>query len=139
MALRVRFQYSTLATLGYSVERLSDGLYLDFTDKVFRASPAITIVSLPEDVSPFLGRYRATLTPTLIAQFSNGNYVVTVHDQAAASLVIGELGVTMFAGDDQPSDFWLTSLPGSYPTGSAGRILASSNSNGSGVNFAGTF
>ena len=72
MALRIRFQYPTGSQLGYSVERLADGLFLDFADGTFKATPTTPIASLPEDSGNFLGRYKVTLSPTPVAQFAVG-------------------------------------------------------------------
>ena len=132
MALRIRFQYPTGSMLGYSIERLSDGLFYDFSNGTFAASPATPINGLPEDTGIFLGRYKATLSTTPVAQFSDGDYVATVHDQAASNKVVAELAVTMHLGDDatvipQPVgnavDPWAVPLPGSYAAGTAGSIL----------------
>ena len=132
MALRIRFQYPTGSKLGYSIERLIDGSFYDFSTGTFVAAPATPINSLPEDAGNFLGRYKATLTPTPVAQFSDGDYVVTVHDQSASNNVVAELAATMHSGDDatvfpqsaaNTIDPWSTLLPGSYPAGTAGAIL----------------
>jgi hypothetical protein len=132
MALRIRFQYTTGSQLGYSIERLSDGSFFDFSNSSFVATPTTLIGSLPEDSGSFAGRYKVTLTPTPIAQFSDGDYVVTVHNQASSNVVIAELSATMHAGDDatvipQPLssivDPWSVALPSSYATGTAGSIL----------------
>ena len=132
MALRIRFQYQTGSQLGYSIERLSDGSLYDFSNGTFVASPATPISSLPEDTGIFVGRYKVTLTPTPVAQFTDGDYAVTVHDQAASNNVVAELAATMHGGDDasvipQTSgsviDPWSVSLPGSYAAGTAGAIV----------------
>jgi hypothetical protein len=132
MSLRIRFQYPTGSKLGYSIERLSDGSLYDFSTSTFVATPTTLISSLPEDSGSFLGRYKMTLTPTPAAQFTDGDYVVTVHDQANTNNVVAELGATIHAGDDESViplpgssvvDPWTVSLPGSYATGSAGAIL----------------
>jgi hypothetical protein len=132
MALRIRFQYPTASQLGYSIERLNDGSFYDFSNGTFVSVPATPIVILPEDTGIFVGRYKVTLTPTPIGQFTDGDYVVTVHDQAASSNVVAELAATMHAGDDatvipQPGgsgiDPWSVALPGSYTAGTAGAIL----------------
>ena len=134
MSLRIRFQYPTGSKLGYSIERLSDGSLYDFSTGAFAGSPATPITSLSEDIGNFLGRYKATLTPTPVSQFTDGDYVVTVHDQNASNNVVAELGATMHAGDDasvipQPGsavvDPWSISLPGAYAAGSAGAVLGS--------------
>ncbi len=134
MALRIRFQYPTGSQLGYSIERLGDGTFFDFTGGTFAAAPASPIAALPEDAGIYLGRYKATLGTTPAAQFIDGDYAVTVHDQAASGAVVAELAATMHSGDDAtifPSspiaaaavDPWSVALPGPYPAGSAGAIL----------------
>ena len=132
MALRIRFQYPTGSKLGFSIERLVDGLYLDFSTGTFVATPVTPISSLPEDSGVFLGRYKLTLSPTPVAQFVDGDYVVTVHDQANSNIVLAELGATIHAGDDASVipqsaasvvDPWTVSLPGAYAAGSAGAVL----------------
>src|ERR1700678_1772655 len=119
MSLRIRFQYPTGSNLGYSIERLSDGTFYDFSTSTFVATPATPISSLPEDSGNFLGRYKLTLNPTPVTQFTDGDYVVTVHNKASANAVVAELGATMHAGDDatvipQPGstvvDPWTVSL-----------------------------
>jgi hypothetical protein len=133
MPIRIRYQYTTGSTLGYSIERLSDGTFYDFNSQVFTATPATLIASLPEDTGSFLGRYKTTLVSTPTSQFTNGDYVVTVHN-TASNLVVGELPVVMYSGSDNTvipgngsggSDPWATSLPGSYAPGTAGAILGS--------------
>jgi hypothetical protein len=132
MSLRIRFQYPTGSQLGYSIERLNDGSFYDFSTSTFVAVPTTPIASLPEDTGKFVGRYKITLTPTPVAQFADGDYAVTVHDQAASNHVVAQLAATMHAGDDatvipQPAgvviDPWSVSLPGSYAAGTAGAIL----------------
>ncbi len=130
MPIRIRYQYTTGSTLGYSIERLSDGTFYDFNSQVFTATPATLIASLPEDTGSFLGRYKTTLASTPTTQFTNGDYVVTIHNTTTNN-VAGELAVVMHAGDDStviPSagggtDPWATTLPGSYAPGTAGAIL----------------
>jgi hypothetical protein len=111
MSLRIRFQYTSKHSLAYSIERLADGLFYDFapaavapatgTGGTFTAKPATMTAPLPEDTGIFLGRYKTTLTPTPATVFTNGDYVVTVHDlDPDVTVVEGELGVTMFNGDD---------------------------------------
>jgi hypothetical protein len=131
MALRIRFQYQTGAALGYSVERLGDGLFFDFSDSTFKSSPVSLIASLPEDTGNFVGRYKVTLATTPASQFTDGDYVVTVHNVSAANSVVGQLAVVMHAGSDATvipgsggsSDPWAVALPGSYAAGTAGAIL----------------
>jgi hypothetical protein len=134
--LRIRYQYQPGASLGYSIERLSDGTYWDFstsgsTAGMFCTNPASCIQALLEDAGNFCGRYCTTLT-TPSAQFADGAYCVTIHNTAASNQVVGELTVVMHGGDDSPvflgsttsgDDPWSTVLPGSYPAGTAGAIL----------------
>src|SRR4051812_35005446 len=98
MALRIRFQYPTGSQLGYSIERLGDGMLFDPSDGTFKAAPTSPIAGLPEDSGIFIGRYKATLSPTPAAQFTDGDYVVTVHDQKASGAVVAELAATMHGG-----------------------------------------
>ena len=100
MALRIRYQYLSGSSLGYSIERLSDGTFFDFSSSTFNASPTTLIAALPEDAGNFLGRYKLTLSPTPAAQFTDGDYVVTVHNVGASNVVIDELAVVMHMGDD---------------------------------------
>ena len=131
MALRIRFQYSTGSLLGYSVERLSDGTFLDFNDSTFKVSPTTLVATLPEDSGSFVGRYKVTLTSTPVSQFTNGDYVVTIHNTASNYAVVTELACVMYNGNDATvipgssggSDPWATTLPGGYLAGTAGAIL----------------
>ena len=106
MPIRIRYQFQSGSTLGYSIERLSDGTFYDFKSLTFTASPVTLIASLPEDSGNFKGRYKTTLTPTSATQFTNGDYVVSIHN-TVSNLVVGELAVVMNAGDDT------TVIPGS--------------------------
>ena len=132
MALHIRFQHPTGTQLGYSIERLADGFFYDFTDSTFRTNPSLPVASLPEDVARFLGRYQVTLDPTPISQFSDGDYAIGVHDRSTTqNIVIGLLGTVMRGGNDAtvfpsnaaPADPWAVALPGSYALGTAGAIL----------------
>jgi hypothetical protein len=127
MSLRIRYQYPRGSSLGYSIERLADGLFYDFTSAKFTASPATLVAPLPEDSGSFIGRYKVTLSPTPSSQFTDGDYVVTVHNLASSQVVLAEMAVVMRNGDDATvlpvADPWALSLPGSYPAGSAGAIL----------------
>jgi hypothetical protein len=106
MALCIRFQYPTGSALGYSIERLADGNYYDFSTSEFvGTTPATLIRALPESTGNFQGRYSDTFTPTPNDVFPNGDYVVTVHNTAASNMVVAELAATMFGGSD------MTALP----------------------------
>ena len=100
MPLRIRYQYPTGSSLGYSIERLSDGTFFDFNDSTFKTAPTTLIAALPEDTGSFAGRYKLTLASTPAAQFTDGDYVVTIHNSGAVNIVVGELAVVMHAGND---------------------------------------
>ncbi len=100
MALRIRFLGPTGFTLGYSIERLSDGSLYDFSTSQFTSgTPTTPLRSLPENTPSFPGQYKTTLSPTPVSQFTNGDYAVTVVDQVA-NLCIGIHGAVMSGGDD---------------------------------------
>ena len=106
MALRIRFLGPTGSTLGYSIERLSDGSLYDFSTSLFTSgTPTTPLQSLPENTPSFPGQFKATLSPTPVAQFTNGDYAITVVDQVA-NLCVGVVGAVMSGGDDT------TVLPG---------------------------
>ena len=131
MALRIRFQHPADAALGYSIERLADGLYHDFADGTFKATPTTLVAALTAGTGSFAGRYLATLMGTPTAQFSNGEYCVTIHDTAASNAVVAQMSAAMYNGDDAPvfpvagggADPWATPLPGGYGAGTAGAIV----------------
>jgi hypothetical protein len=138
MGLRIRFQYQTGSSLGFSIERLSDGLYYDFTASgptagTFTINPISALNSLPEDTGNFVGRYKALYTQTPVSEFTDGGYCITIHNVAVSNLVVAEMEIDMRNGDDAPlfatqlgaADPWSAQLPGSYPAGSAGAILGS--------------
>jgi hypothetical protein len=118
MAMRIRFQYPSGNHIGYSVERLSDGLLYDFVADTFVANSTTPILALPEDTGIFVGRYKATL-PTPAAQFTDGDYAVTIHHIAEGNAVVAELAMAMHSGDDAtyfpapfPAPPWSITLPG---------------------------
>ena len=129
MALRIRYASTPGATLGYSIERLADGLYYDFNNAVFTATPTTLMNSLTAATGLLGGLYRDTIASTPQSVFSNGEYAVNIHNIGATSAVIGVLGATMFGGDSAPVfaapavDPWTALLPGSYLSGTAGAIL----------------
>lgn len=130
MPLRIRYQYSTGSALGYSIERLGDGTFFDFNDSTFKPFPTTLVSVLPEDTGNFAGRYKLTLAATPASQFTDGDYVVSIHNTITANTVVGELAVVMRSGSDSTvltggsvSDPWATPLPASYPAGTAGAIL----------------
>src|SRR5947209_15534212 len=100
MPLRVRYQYTSGSSLGYSIERLSDGTFFDFNDSTFKSSPTTPISALPEDTGSFVGRYKLTLASTPTSQFTDGDYALTIHNTFTANTVVGQLPVVMHAGGD---------------------------------------
>ena len=73
-----------------------------------------------------------TLSSTPASQFTDGDYVVTIHNTASANAVVGELAWRCTTGAmthrcsprrRAAADPWATALPGSYPAGTAGAIL----------------
>ena len=100
MALRIRYVYAPGSLLGYSVERLADGLYYDFADGTFKVSPTTPINALTAQAGNFAGLYRDTIASTPSAQFANGEYAVNIHNVGAANAVLGVVGATIFGGDD---------------------------------------
>lgn len=132
MPLRLRFAYDSGASLGYSIERLSDGLRYDFTDSTFKSNPALSnlIRALNERPLPWLGLYDDLLSSTPQVAFTEGAYAVIIHDRIANNRVLGVLETVMVRGDDSPvipaapaQDPWDVSLPGAYTSGKAGFIL----------------
>ena len=129
MALRIRYASTPGATLGYSIERLADGLYFDFANAAFTATPTTQVNSLTATTGNLIGLYRDTIASTPQAVFLNGEYAVNIHNIGASNAVIGVLGATMYGGDSAPVfpaaavDPWSASLPGSYLTGTAGSII----------------
>lgn len=118
MALRIRFAHPTASRLGFSIERLADGLFYDFGDGTFKAKPALAFADLPEDAGLYRGRFRVDVdTPP--AQFLDGDYCVTIHDEPSLAFgtadVVACLAVTLHGGDDA-TVFPLVHLPpGTYP------------------------
>ena len=111
MALRIRFPYPSGNHLGFSVERLADGLKLDFADSTFKASPGTPISTLPEQTGIYTGSYRAVLTPTI---WPDGDYGVTIHHTAEANVVLNELGATIRDNDD--ATYFPPANSAAYPT-----------------------
>ena len=117
-------------SLGYSIERVRDGLFFDFSDGTFKASPATAIANLTAETGRYVGRYSATLTSTPASQFQDGQYAIGIHALQQSNALVGLLDAMMYNGDDTPvfstgggGDPWGISLPGSYAPGSAGYLL----------------
>jgi len=82
----------------------------------------------------YSGLYRDNIASTPQAQFTNGEYSVYLHNMASANAIVGLLGMSMYNGDSAPvvsgvsgvsgGDPWATPLPGAYPAGTAGAIVA---------------
>ena len=128
MALHIRYAYTPGYSLGYSIERLADGLYYDFANGTFNAAPATLVNALASMTGSLVGLYRDNIAATPQAQFANGEYSIHFHNTAAGNVVVGLLAATMVNGDSAPAvsgggDPWATPLPGSYAAGTAGAIV----------------
>lgn len=133
MALRIRFLGPTGSTLGFSIERLSDGSLYDFSTSQFTSgTPTTPIQSLPENLPGFPGQYKATLTSTPVAQFSNGDYVITVIDQGA-NLCVGVTHAVMSNGDDT------TVIPGGPVASVVAPVTVGTNNDKSGYSIGQAF
>jgi hypothetical protein len=132
VALRIRFLGPTGSNLGFSIERLSDGSLYDFSTSQFtNGTPATPLQSLPENTPSFPGQYKATLNPTPVAQFANGDYVITVVDQVA-NLCVGLLGAVMSGGDDT------TVIPGGPVASVVAPVTVGTNNDKTGYALAST-
>lgn len=135
MALRVRFQYQTGSSLGFSIERLVDGTFWDFastgsTAQTFTATPTQQILPIPEGSGVLLGSYNYTLTSTPSTQFTDGDFAIRIHNSNNANETIGILGAVMYNGDDEPDfpsgagvDPLSETVPGAYASGTAGSAI----------------
>jgi hypothetical protein len=141
MPLRIRFQHNSGARLGFSIERLADGYYLDQSDMTFKLSPITPIGNLTESSSPYSGTYKTTLTNTPVTQFSNGNYAICVHNLEFNNSVLGLMRTQMISGDDNSvvtggggsgtsvdinavaKGVWDYSVSGATTTGSIGKLV----------------
>jgi len=130
MALHIRYAYTAGSALGYSIERLVDGFFYDFSSGTFTATPATQVNPLAAPTGNLSGLYRDNIAATPQAQFANGEYAVNIHNMGASNALIGIVGATIYNGDSAPVfpsgagvDPWSTSLPGGYAAGSAGAIL----------------
>ncbi len=134
VGLHIRFQYDPGYTLGVSIERLSDGLYYDFSSSgatagTFTVTPATSIGSLTAETGNLAGRYSVTLVSTPLPVFADGQYCVNIHDLGRANLVIALINATMSQGDDTTLiggggvDPWSIALTGSYAEGTAGAVV----------------
>lgn len=106
MSLRVRFTFDSGASLGWSIERLADGLLFDFMTSSFVPTPGTPLRDLVAGTGNHVGLYQDTLTPTPTSQFTDGAYVIYIHDHGASNQVIATLTDVMVGGDDGA-----TSLP----------------------------
>jgi hypothetical protein len=102
MPLRVRFAFDPGSSIGYSIERLLDGLAYDFGTGTFVATPGTPIAAMTPDSGVYSGRYRAFLAATPADHFLDGEYTVTFHDTAAGNTVLDVRSFAMADGDDRP-------------------------------------
>ena len=83
MPIRIRYQYPTGSKLGYSIERLERrDASIDFgTADVRRDQPGDADQRRSRRTpGASLGRFKATLASTPAAQFTDGDYAVTIHN-----------------------------------------------------------
>jgi hypothetical protein len=132
MALRIRFQGPTGSTYGFSIERLVDGLLYDFSTSAFSSNPTTLVLSLPENTPNFPGQYRITLSPTLVTQFTDGDYAVTILDQVV-NVVVAQLGVVMHLGDDA------TQIPGGPVASVTAAVTVGTNTDKAGYSLTQAF
>lgn len=135
MPMRFRFQYSSGSNLGFSVERLADGLFFDFatsgsTAQTFCSTPTQQIMPVTEGAGVLLGSYNYTITNTPATVFTDGDYALRIHNIASADMVVGLIGDVMYNGDDEPVfpsgagvDPLTEVVPGSYASDSAGAAI----------------
>ena len=99
MSLRIRYQYPTgfAGVFHRTTERRH---LLRFQQPDVRRFTDDPDCRVPEDTGSFIGRYKVTLASTPTTQFTNGDYVVTVHNTLAGNQVVGELAVVMNTGSD---------------------------------------
>lgn len=102
MAFTITFSAAGGQTLKASIQRQSDGLLYDVADSTFKTTPTTLLQTVPEGTGSFIGRYRLQITPTLVAQWTDGTYIVGIHDNAQANLVVQLLAGTMKNGDEAP-------------------------------------
>jgi hypothetical protein len=120
--IHARIAFTTGASIGWSIERLSDGKLLDFNDGTFKSSAWTTkIQAIAEGTGDFVASYSKDFV-TSAAQFTDGRYTITYHNTASANAVILRESLQMRGADDM-ADVWQSLVPGSYPSGSAGLIL----------------
>ena len=99
MAIPIRFAYPTKGDLGFSVERMADGLHLDFATMTFSPSPVSWTNAMAEMPWPFLGQYVATLKTTPPAEYPDGEYAIGIHDLGNNALVVAMFGETLRGGE----------------------------------------
>lgn len=120
MALKIRTAYTTGSSLKYSVERMSDATYFDFSDSTFKSSPTTLLASLTEGSGSLVGRYSATISSTPTGQWSDGDYTLSIHDASASNAVLAVGAFVMRDGSDatflapKVADIWTTTLTESY-------------------------
>lgn len=89
--------------LSYKIERLADGFLFDNADSTFKATPTTPLVKLPEGTGPDAGTWNINI-PTSPAQFTDGDYTLSIIDQAKfdadEASVIACRSATIHDGDD---------------------------------------
>lgn len=95
-------------TLSFSLCKVAtggaDGNFFDFSDSQFKAFGSITGTNwrgtLTERTNPGTGSWTGGITSTPIAQFADGKYRITVHDNADSNKSLAGLELFFQAGDE---------------------------------------
>lgn len=98
--LRIRYRNAAGLSLGFSIERLADGLFYDFDDDTFKSTPTTPTADLTAGTDYLLGEYAETLDPLDTGQFTDGDYKIGIHDRNVSNLEIDLVRATIFNGDD---------------------------------------
>ena len=129
MSLRVRFQYEAGASLGYSIEKLTDGSFFDFATGTFKgAGWSQRTAPLTAESGELAGRFSKTLAPLDPSKFTDGSYAINIHDAGNGNRVVGCLQAVLVNGDDGPTssanDPWDVDLAArGYAAGKAGALV----------------
>jgi hypothetical protein len=104
MGMRIRFPSEPDQSLAWSYEQLATGLFLDFKDNTFKATPGTPTRPLVEGTGLYRGSYRDNLADDVTKAYPDGDYSVYVHEVAGHEqrvVLDGILLVTMTGGDDR--------------------------------------
>ena len=110
------------ATVFFTVERTSDTTFFDFSDSTFKAAGSITGTNykgtITEGASWRKASWTGSIASTPTAQFSDGRYIVRVHDDADADdAVIGAVESYFQGGDEVRTEASITDVVGTPGSG----------------------